>query len=692
MKKLMLIAACGLSWTLAAEPARLGEAEISFALAMGTSAEKKPSLWVRAEQMRAVTVSETADGCRTIVWRGHPQCGEDFRVTAHFRPRKEGGWTYGFTYDGNAAPLDVEQICFPRLTVPRTDETSIFYPHEIGWLRKVNWADKKPGAIVGRTGPRCVGLHFAMVLGEDGRPGWYFDMRGAARLWPTSFAFYKGRAANTVVFEGACSMPAVASSRAAGALPYEGVITPLTGGWFAGAAIYRAWAKTQPFWGEAAALRARGVRSDRVSLWLWNRGRTAVATEAIENLQRDTGVPLGLFWYWWHRNPYGGEGPYYWPPRDPLEVFKSGVADLRAKGVYVSPYVNGIACDADDPRWTEADWGETIVNRDGSYYIRTYNPWLHHRSAHMCGSAEVFGNRLASLCGNLAAAGVDAVYIDQIAHYMTQECWAEGHGHPRGGGTHNVEGYRRLVRRIRAENPGVEFSSEEPTEAFLGLFESLICQDTGWERSGLVAPEHEFVPAYQAVYHPVIATYGAYATVDNFPPWDEKWPAEEKRNELANTERDFADQFAVELVRPVVYGMQPQVHKLLKKHTTEARYAANYRFLVETAKFFHANRPFLLEGEMLDPGRMTCRHAPVKFLRCGTYTKKGTYPVVVNPDVPTVYASAWQARDGRKAAVLGNWTTTAQRYRLETPDFGVLEGELPARSWICRQKESPARR
>ncbi len=46
----------------------------------------------------------------------------------------------------------------------------------------------------------------------------------------------------------------------------------------------------------------------------------------------------------------------------------------------------------------------------------------------------------------------------------------------------------------------------------------------------------------------------------------------------------------------------------------------------------------------------------------------------------TTFHSEWRAPDGRKAAVLVNWTREEQAYDLAAPDIAAA-GVLPARSW-----------
>ena len=140
------------------------------------------------------------------------------------------------------------------------------------------------------------------------------------------------------------------------------------------------------------------------------------------------------------------------------------------------------------------------------------------------------------------------------------------------------------------------------------------------------------------------------------------------------------DQFACEFARGVAWGLQPMVHKLLSEHQTEPRWAEEWKFIKDTAAFYHANRAFLFDGEMRDPGTMRCSRKPVDFFVRGCYTKEEKFRSVHEPGLPVVFHSVWKAPDGRCAAVLVNWTREPAAYDLKTPDVSA-SGILPPRTW-----------
>jgi len=192
-------------------------------------------------EMSSRTLRRTGDGTE-IVWKGHPAAGAAFTVTARLRPDGQGGWRYSFAYADNANGLAVEEIGFPVFTVPRTDRTAVLYPRQTGILRRPDWSKYKDGETVQAFGPNTVGFHFAATVDETAG-GWYVDQRGDARKRPARFSFVA--ASSNRVTMAVTTFPSVCIDRAAsGSLPFEGVIRPFRGDWFAAASIYRDWLKS----------------------------------------------------------------------------------------------------------------------------------------------------------------------------------------------------------------------------------------------------------------------------------------------------------------------------------------------------------------------------------------------------------------------------------------------------------------
>ena len=679
-KSLIVVAAgiAGLAWGGApdapAGPAKLPG--IGFALYMTTPAPNAPEKVVSSPQMKSRTVEEK-DGRTCIVWRGHPLCGGGFTVTAALTPTPEkDGWSYEFSYAGNESGLGVRFIEFPVLDVPRTDKTEIFYPMKCGQVRRPKWKNAKPGARVAMAD--ASGMHFMAALNGT-NDSWYVDQRGDARLRPNWAIARKSKdpKAVTLIFRHAPQL--TEANRAAGALPFGGTIRTFRGDWFAAAEIYRRWAWEQP-WAKAAFARPqREMRN--IAIWFWNRGSEEDAALPVERFAELTGLPVALDWYWWHKVPYDVGYPFFWPPREGAEKFAAAVRRLVAKGIFVQPYTNGMCWDQKDPTWETEGTFDSIVEKNGTKRGRRFNVYIPSALSMMCGSAPHFHARMRELMKNLRGAGLPGAYMDLVGGTTVCACWSPDHPHAPGGGTAITDGYRQLLRDIKADNPGFCLSTEDTPEAYLEIVDSAINLWQNGERFGMPArPEAETVPAFMAVYHGAMAVYGSYAVIDGIPPWDSTWPDRDRWPEEKPWEELYPDQYALEFARGVAMGMQPMVHQLRMSHFDDPRYAGNFKFTVDTAKFYYANRDFLYDGTMCAPGRLACARQPVELFCRGIYTKPKKVRVVRHPAHPAILHSVWRAKDGRVAAVLCNWTRKEQAYDLAAPDIAAV-GVLPARSW-----------
>lgn len=242
------------------------------------------------------------------------------------------------------------------------------------------------------------------------------------------------------------------------------------------------------------------------------------------------------------------------------------------------------------------------------------------------------------------------------------------------------DGYRDMLLDVRRDNPGLLIASEDPAEAYMDRVDSFICLWQTPERFNAPGePEARTVPVFQMLYHDLITVFGSYAVMDGIPPWDPKWPDDGRWRDERKWAELYPDQFPLEFARGVAMGMQPMVHQLRESQFTDPACAANFRFTVETARFYRDNRDWLFDGTMLDPGRMTCETQPARLFIRGIYTKPHEAREVTTCP-PAVLHNVWRAPDGRIAAILCNWTGRLRKYRLETPEVRS-EGEIPARTW-----------
>ena len=593
--------------------------------------------------------------------------GKGIVVRAEVKRLEDGSFVCGPFEFGGDRRNEVAAVLWPSVTLPVRAGARALYSETFGAqgnLRLIDTAGKSSGTPLFkcRTSP---GFRFAAVIGRDG-DSVYLDSR-ETDFSPVKFVFSAGAREGEIVME--------AEHGAVGS-PRGGVVRPFRGGWFAAAKIYREWALRQS-WTLAARGRDLG-RLREISMWFWNRGLSGDVIPPVERFQKDSGVPVALDWYWWHAIPYDSGYPNFWPPREGVETFRAAVKRLAGAGIYSQVYMNGMTWDMDDPSWR----GEGEMDAVLPLKATAYNVYDKHRLANLCGESPRFQKRMAANVRELADSGLDGVYLDMIS-CASQEatCFNPRHSHKPGDGAAQARGWRSFLEGIKAAHPRLDLSSEDAGEAYLDLFDSLICCFPSYERIGFgTGPAVECVPVFNAIYHGLVATFGSYAMIDGIPPWDPKWPDERRWKKEREWERLFPDQFAVELARGTVWGMQPTVHNFRLSAVDDPRYAADYNFMIDTARFHHANRDLLFDGEMCDPGTMDCASRKVDFLIRGVYATEGSYRVATQPTLPAVLHSVWRAPDGRIAAVLVNWTSEQQAWKLQTPDI-VGKGTLPPRTW-----------
>ena len=629
-------------------------------------------------QMKSLSVT-TNGNVVTAVWKGHSLCGDNFTVTAKMTLRPDGGFEYtSFDYAGNESGQYPNRIVFPEVVVPRTAKTALFRPFFAGDILRPDWSKMKTMQRVYSSG-LIFKVFNCMAALEEGGISHFFDQRGDARLHASAFEVTVGSAPNTLVLRNIWLPPVTDETRKAASLPYTGVCAPYRGGWYEAARMHRAWMETQPWFKAAAARDFSKLRE--IDMWMWSRGNIAVSEPPVHWFMKETGLKVALDWYWWHNVPYDTSYPFFWPPRDGEEAFRAAVKRMKERGAFVQVYTNGMLWDEDDSRWAEGGLESTIVRSNGRIYGTTFNPFTKQSQGHMCGEAPKFHAKMRALEKTLASTGLDGVYIDMISCAAHQPCFNPRHKHALGDAHALIEGYRDYVDAVHSDNPGFLLSSEATSEAYLDRFESFIMLYSSWERNGLgTMPHEEPVPAITVIYRGAGVIFGSFATPGGIPGWDPLWGKCSDKPDVEKQIAKYPDQFAVEFARGIVWGVQPMVHNFVMRDVTNPRVAKDIQFMKDSAQFYHDNKAFLFDGEMLKPAKLTCATKRVAFLKTTSYKRPHESKECVQPALPCVFHSEWRAPDGRKAAILVNWTREEQAYELELE--GVKRrGVLPALSW-----------
>lgn len=634
---------------------------ISKSWKLGLGDLKGELFWITPEDMLSHTDNRTT-GEETAVWTGHPAFGPNFQVKTVWQKVEPDRWEGVLSWSGYEGKLFVEEIHFPVVSAPcEADSRFLFGGTETGLV-----FDTAKQPVLKRK--RYNAMLCSALLNRE-LPSVYFDHRDVHHS-----AKYAAYEVKDSVFTFSCiHAPACKDEPLAEyELPYVNSVGIFRGGWFEAAQIYKQWA-LQQFWAKRRAGRRNPL--ENLCMWVWNRGPAAEVAPPVLKLQEDLGkeIPVALDWYWWHHNPYDTDYPDFWPPRDGEEVFRNTVSNLKNHGVFTQVYINGLAWDVDTPSYADGGTESIAVDRNGKPFAVEFNTYTHHRLGYMCGEAPKFHDRISAQAKLLHDCGLSGQYLDQIAVAAYRQCYNPHHSHGPGASAENVEGYRKLLTRLIEENPDWPLTSEGCNEAFMDLLEGgIACAALSGERMGLT-PEREYVPFFQAVYHDNFAIFGNYAMPDGIPPWDSNWPDEDRWKNEEPWHRLFPDQFFLEMARGCVWGIQPMVCNLSEKIQNDPEFTEEYRFILDTARFYHANRDLLFRGTMLSPSGFECEEKTIRFLVRTIYTKTRQE---TTRKQPAVLHSCWRAPSGECALILANYTGSEQSWR-----YGPLSGTLKPRSY-----------
>jgi len=596
---------------------------------------------------------ETDEG-RTV-WSGFPEFGPEFRVETVRRTGKDGLAFFTLSYSGYAGEAFIEEICYPIVRRPYHPGVELVHcPFDMGFRR--SGKSLFPAGYSGREA--MCGMQFAALLDPE-HGNTYFDCRDPEHVvkW---FGFAVSEDGGEIECSAIHALPLGETPAESGRIPYESGVAAFSGGWYEAAQIYRKWALGQSWHRNAPVdnpLRDLG-------LWVWNRGLSTEALPPVERLQRDLpGVPVALDWYWWHSNPYDTDYPDFWPPREGEETFRRQVENLTEQGIFTQVYVNGVCWDLDTPSFAEGGGESIVVKRDGEPLAYEFNKYNHHRLGFMCGEAPKFQDRISELVAKLRSCGLSGQYLDMIGNCSYNPCYNPLHRHEKGGGNASVRGFRTMLERLRRENPGYPLSTECANEAYMDLVAgAIVCNSTAAER--LLGDAIEPLPLFPAVYHGRLALFGSYALPDGVTPWDPLWPPEDRWKNEKPWHKLYPEQFYVEMARPVIWGAQPMVCNLTQRVQEDREYAELYRFLLESARFYHANRDLLFDGEMLSPAGFHCGTRQVKFQQRMIFTKE-TACGELERELPALLHSVWRAPSGAEALVLANYTAEPQSWEFD---------------------------
>ncbi len=454
--------------------------------------------------------------------------------------------------------------------------------------------------------------------------------------------------------------------------PYAVTVRLFQGDWYTVAEHYRAWARQQP-WVEQSRLR-RGLTPTWVKetgLWVWNRGRSPGVLPPAARLQESAGVPVSVFWHWWHGCAYDAGFPEYLPPREGADPFRSAVSASHARGLHAIVYMNQRLWGMTTRSWVDEGAERYAVKAaDGTVTPEVYNTFLRVPCASMCMGTDFWRSKYAGLAAEAVRdLGVDGIYMDQACSSLA--CYDAGHGHPLGGGSWWLEGFQALAADIRHRTESVRpvaLAGEGCGEAWLPHLDLMLSLQVSMER--YAAPgQWTPIPLFTAVYHDCAILYGNYSSLTR-PPYDDLWPAEyAPARPLELLDAKFARQFRLEQGRAFVWGQQPTLANFLPEQLESRR--GELDFVLRIARLRLRAAKYLQDGLFLRPPATGTGDVQIPISRLSIYAGQQDAVQEYSKAVPAVLSGAWQAPDGDVAVVLANVTDEPMpvRVHLQRPDY-----------------------
>lgn len=458
---------------------------------------------------------------------------------------------------------------------------------------------------------------------------------------------------------------------------YDFILGTLHGNWYDAAQIYREWA-LQQHWTKNNRLHSGKMNKwfPETDIWVWNRGRSSnVLTEAADLKEYLGDYNVSVLWHWWHNGPYDDAFPEYLPPREGRESFVKAVAEAKAKGINMTPYMNSIQWGESRKSWKEQNIEQYVARKaDGSTHAHIYNKFTGNPITPMCMSQEFWREKYSDLCDTVVNDyGCTGVYMDQAClHYW---CYNPDHGHSVGGGNYWVKGYLKLVERIREksaeQNPIL--TGEGSGEDWMGHLDGFLTLEGSRERmSGLSSSS--VIPLFNAVYHEHAICFGNFGGF-TYPPYDEFWPKEFR---APNTETllpaKYNTQLRMEQARTFVWGTQPMIvnyHAFARK----AR-PVEMRFIKELVAKRKEYKEYLQYGKMMRAPRLENDYTTeIDIAQMSTYgyKTKGTNLFPHRKAVPMLYSSAWRNKEGNILLTFVNISEEEKTlaFKINSAEYGL---------------------
>ena len=438
--------------------------------------------------------------------------------------------------------------------------------------------------------------------------------------------------------------------RAADGPGYPVVSAPFRGDWWQAAKIYRAWALRQRWAAKGPIVYRRDHPRALSEVDTWFRLSSSMRPDTAAALVSRTRPDLktGFRYYSWNVEVSGQDNGY--PNFTPRPNTKDVVADAKARGIVVMPYVNGKIWDSALPSYRDVvPW--MITDEKGGIVAVTYSG---RPFGVVCPSVPGWREKLLEMEHVVVdTVGANGIYYDQIGIAPGKPCWNPAHGHPLGGGRWWTAGYHDALAAVRArtEPKGVSISTEGIDEVYMDVVDAFLVVGR--------QAHQEDIPFFPAVYSGYTVYFNTEVNETDSPP----------------------ALFAY-LAQMTFQGVSTGTWR--NKGLFDGRLAAQSRIIHRLGRLRSRMRDYLAYGCLEDELR------PLDRLEEVTYTYSPTRPhkkhaAEVKITYPAAIGYAWRTIDAkRRALFVANVTDRPVSFRLRLPDgmadsaLTALPGEEPA--------------
>ena len=439
--------------------------------------------------------------------------------------------------------------------------------------------------------------------------------------------------------------------------PYEAIVRSFKGDWITAAEQYREWG-TKQRWASESRFKNKLTPSwlEETAIWVWNRQKSDNVLVPAAELKKRLGLPVNVFWHWWHRTSYDDEFPEYFPPREGDKSFKKALSLAHDQEIRAIVYMNAWKWGPSAKSWKDENASYYAVkNINGGLNSHVYNKFTGKALAEMCMATDFWKNKYSTLADTaIDMYNIDGVYMDQAC--QSTMCYDINHGHVLAGGNYWVENFAKLTKNIRSnitENKNNPILAGEGCgESWLPQLDLMLTLDVSMERyKG--GNRGKPIPMFQAVYHEYAITYGNYSSL-LVPPYDELWPKEYAPKEpLKLLNNDYSKQFLMEQARSFAWGLQPTIANYQPFLHSERKVEA--QFLMDLAKVRYNGLKYLLYGKFLRSPDFDPPEELLEMSRISIYAgKTGNAITRFKKKFPLIFSGTWQAPDNQVGIALAN--------------------------------------